>query len=367
MPRYASYTFWYVSDVILTFADPHEAGRLSGVSYSNLSLWGAMASSRTGTGPRDVFLHLLVIIFLYTSVISFGVLLFQYINIAFPDILNGDYGRTGRASVRWPLAVLTIVFPLYVWLNTLLQRELVREPSKRELRTRKWLIAFTIFLTALAIVSDLVSLIYHFLSGGLTVRFILKILAILVIACSVFFYYVWNFRMAIPPSENTSMRFFVRSTVAVGGVAILAGFFVAGSPFAERLRQFDERRIADLSSIQWQIIEYWQSKAMLPPSIGELRDDIRGFVPPRDPETNDPYEYRIKGKSVFELCAVFRTGSDGDGTVGRSQPAFRDPYGYSESWSHGEGRTCFERSIDPDRFPPHQKSDAPFTIVPPKE
>src|SRR3989344_2718257 len=144
------------------------------------------------TGPRDVFMHLLAIIFLYVCVISFSALLFGYINIYFPDVLQGDYGRYARTAIRWPLSILFIVFPFYVWLNTYLQRDLLKYPEKRELRVRKWLLHFTLFLATIVIIGDLVTLIYQFLSGGISTRFLLKVITILIIAGAVFLYYGWN-------------------------------------------------------------------------------------------------------------------------------------------------------------------------------
>ena len=41
--------------------------------------------------PKDVFMHLLAIVALYASVISFIALLWQYVNVWFPDSLNFYY------------------------------------------------------------------------------------------------------------------------------------------------------------------------------------------------------------------------------------------------------------------------------------
>src|SRR3989344_1809905 len=134
------------------------------------------------TGPKDVFGQLLAIIGLYVSVIVFGALIFGLINLYFPDVLNYDYGYFAKQSLKWPLAVLVIVFPLYLWLNNYLQNDLERNPEKKELKTRKWLLYFTVFATAIVIVGDLITLIYRFLNGDLTVQFVLKVLAVLLIA-----------------------------------------------------------------------------------------------------------------------------------------------------------------------------------------
>ena len=136
-----------------------------------------------GTGPKDVFLHILAILFLYTCVIFFSALLFGYINIYLPDVL-GEYGRYARTAIRWPISILVIVFPFYVWLNSFLQKDLTANPEKRELRVRKWLLYFTLFLATIVIIGDLVTLMYQFLSGGITLSFVLKVLAVLLVAAS---------------------------------------------------------------------------------------------------------------------------------------------------------------------------------------
>ncbi len=314
------------------------------------------------TGPRDVFVHLLAIIFLYVCVVSFSALLFGYINIYFPDILHGDYGRYARAGIRWPISILFIVFPFYLWLNSYLQKDLLKYPEKRELRVRKWLLHFTLFLATIVIIGDLVTLMYQFLSGGISTRFLLKVLTVLVIAVAVFLYYGWNLRKSIPPMQDSRMKLFVQGVVALGALAIVSGFFVVGSPQAERLWQFDERRISDLNTIQWQIVNEWQTKEELPATLDELRDDISGFVPPRDPETGEPYGYRVTGNLGFELCASFKTSSKGeDGSKARSVPVpAMDPYGMQENWMHDVGEACFARTIDPERFPPVKQRLAPL-------
>lgn len=292
------------------------------------------------TNPKDFFSHLLGALTLYTSVIAFAALLFQYINIYFPDPLNDHVGRFARQSLRWPLSVLIIVFPLYVWLMHYLQRDLAKHPEKRKMRTRKWLLYFTLFAAGIAIIVDLITLIFRFLGGELTTPFVLKVVAVLFIAASVFAYYAWTLRKPMPALAHPGMRIFVIGVVGITSVAIFAGFFVAGSPQKERMRRFDDRRVSDLQTIQFEIANYWQAKSALPESLDQLRDDIRGFIPPSDPESGEPYNYRITGDMSFELCAAF------------NRPLPAQPFGFEENWLHDEGRTCFSRTIDPDRFPP---------------
>lgn len=154
------------------------------------------------------------------------------------------------------------------------------------------------------------------------------------------------------------MKYFAWIIISVVAIAVIAGFFIVGSPREERLRRFDEQRAQDLQTIQWEIINYWRLKTKLPQSLDMLKDDIRGFAPPVDPESGMPYEYMVKQKNgekdapVFELCAAFNRASDSDGS---SAPKHAYPYGGQDNWEHGEGRACFERIIDKDLYPPIPK------------
>lgn len=138
------------------------------------------------------------------------------------------------------------------------------------------------------------------------------------------------------------MKYFVYGVIGVVCVAVIAGFFVVGSPVNERAKQLDLRRISDLTSLQYQIINYWQAKEKLPETLFALKDDLRGIAIPSDPETGAAYEYAIKGSNQFELCAIFVRAGQGYTTP-------------SDEWVHGAGRTCFTRTIDKDLYPPFIK------------
>ena len=149
------------------------------------------------TTPKDFFLHLLAIVTLYASAISFLTLVFQIVNVAFPDPISpeGYYNVTSYYDrIRWSIATLVIVFPVYLWASWFLNKDYKKNPGKRDLRIRKWLIYFTLFAAALIIIGDLVTLINFFLQGELTIRFILKVLAVLFVAGSVFGYYLHDIK-----------------------------------------------------------------------------------------------------------------------------------------------------------------------------
>jgi len=150
------------------------------------------------------------------------------------------------------------------------------------------------------------------------------------------------------------MKIFAYVVIGVVAIAVVAGFFVIGSPQDERLRRFDEARVNDLSSMQYQIIEFWRDKGNLPQVLSDLQNDLSYFNVPVDPETKEQYEYRILGEYQFELCANFAKEKTYDDYSGPYT------YGLNSKWTHSAGRACFARTIDPELFKNDVKSVIPL-------
>lgn len=146
---------------------------------------------------REAFLYLVMFLTLYISAISMGTLLFQFTNHWVPDpLLPYEYGAyEGQTSlIRGATASLIIAFPVFFFVATVLRKTLKRDPEKRGSKVRKWLTYVTLFVAAGVIIGDLITLVTNVLAGELTLRFILKILSILLIAGTGFGYYLWDLR-----------------------------------------------------------------------------------------------------------------------------------------------------------------------------
>lgn len=308
-------------------------------------------SNTSKTFPRDVFLYLLAIISMVTVAVSFGILVYQYIDIQNPDVLTESYYWSKSAafnSIRNSMAVLIVVFPVFVWASWFLRKDVSKNPEKREMKIRRWLLYLTLFAASLVIIGDLVALLMNFLNGELTTRFALKVLTVFSIAGSVFIHYFSELR----DKPFLWMTLFDKLIIIVVAVGVVAGFWIAGSPAHQREVRLDEQRITDLSIIQYQVIDYWQRKQELPVNLLGLTNDISGFVPPKDPETRQDYGYRITTPPYsFEVCAMFTT-SNSEEFNGKITSESVHYGGEPTNWAHGKGMTCFERTIDPDYYPP---------------
>lgn len=295
------------------------------------------------TTAKDVFYHLLAIVTLYVSVISFIALLFQYINNIFPDKID-FYFTASYEIIRVAVSAVIVVWPIYIFMSWLLEKDIFKNPEKRQVGVRKWLFYLTLFISAVTIIIDLIRLIYSFLSGELTIKFLLKILAVLITATGVFGFYLWDLnRIDFKKTKIPNQLAWIVSFVIL--ITIVAGFFIIGTPYYARAKKFDERRISDLQTIQNEIITYWQQKNTLPSKLDDLKNTISGFAPPADPETLTPYEYSIINPLAFILCSDFQTADD---EKTRSNLYYYGPY--PDNWKHEKGKKCFQRSIDPQLY-----------------
>jgi hypothetical protein len=290
----------------------------------------------------------------YLIIVNFITLLIQYVGALFPDPLNFYYTAIANA-VRLSTSILVVSVPVYILTSWMLGRDLKSNPKKRDFKLRKWLIYFTLFVAAVTIIIDLITFVYNFMSGELTVQFFLKILIVLVVAAAVFGYYIWDLRRKDKETSKVPKKLaWIMSLVVL--VSIITGFFIIGTPAVQRDRRFDERRVSDLQTLQSSIVNYWIQKEKLPQDLSELEDSISGFTIPKDPVSEAPYEYNVIDPLSFELCATFKTSSQDFGlTSAGSKYAYVEPYvyrgdSYQQNWEHAAERTCFTRTIDPELY-----------------
>lgn len=144
---------------------------------------------------REAFMYLVLFTTLYISAYNLGSLIFQFINHAFPDpAAPSTLAEYSRLAIRWSVASLIIAFPIFLYVSWLLYRAVVHDPGKRASKVRKWLTYVTLFVAACVIIGDLTTLVYNVLAGELTLRFLLKVLTVGVIAGTIFGYYLWDLR-----------------------------------------------------------------------------------------------------------------------------------------------------------------------------
>lgn len=302
------------------------------------------------TSPKDFFLYFGAMVTLYWSAGALLALLFTIIDTALRDKLT-YYADPYSSGIRFAIASLIVVFPISLYLFRAIKRDIANDTGKLQLSVRKWLYSLTIFVTAVTLIIDLITILNSFLGGELTTSFVLKVLAVFVVAGLVFWYSLTELRAT--PERGVSVRKeFMYGTPALVLLAIVYGFVVMGSPSSIRSLRFDTDRVSALQTIQWQLVNYWQQKGKLATTLADLEDPISGFKVPIDPQTRASYEFIPGTKNAFQLCATFERDSAGSMT----SPMYTKPYGAeTDSWAHTVGRTCFDRTIDPELYPVRPK------------
>ncbi|MDO8430409.1 MAG: DUF5671 domain-containing protein [Candidatus Taylorbacteria bacterium] len=292
--------------------------------------------------PKDFFLHLGAIVALYAGVVALINLSFESINYFFPDVLVPYFYSS---SVAWPISMLIVLTPLFYVMEWYIVKDIKAAPEKAYIWIRRWGIFLTLFLAGVVIAGDLIALINTYLSGEIGIRFIWKAIAVFVIATTVFKYYFFTINTKYRIASFARI-FHVWFGLALVIAAIVSGFVAVGSPSKQRAIKFDNQRVSDLQTLQRQIVSYWQQKNRLPASLSDLRDPISGFIVPSDPLNNTPYEYSVKGDKSFTLCSMFAFEN-------KNMPY---PKGViDDNWDHSIGKTCFDRNIDPEIYPPVPK------------
>lgn len=138
-------------------------------------------------GPRNVFVYLLNFLTLYLSAFGAGLLTWGLADHWFEDPLET---YISRGPIRSGIAMLVVAFPLFLYLNRLIDRT-VETPEVTERSMLKRVLTYlTLFLVAITTIIDLITVIYVFLGGDLTARFAVRGIGILLIAGFVYLYYL---------------------------------------------------------------------------------------------------------------------------------------------------------------------------------
>jgi len=288
---------------------------------------GVALPIRAGTaGAKDAFYLLLCFATLTTWAIAAGSLLFSSIDYYFPDPLFAQnlsaYSRYANSD---SLAAVIVAFPVFLFVMWMITRDSRQHPAKVESGIRKWLTYIALLFAACTVIGDVVTFVAYLLRGELTVRFTLKVVTVLVIASGIFGYYQSFARKQSDEGAGADQRnlVYAAGAVALTALALLLGFVRLGSPNTQRMVEADEKRVNALRTISVNL----NYRNELPPSLAVLEQSGAAI---HDPVTRQPYTYRRKSDTQYDLCANFdsdnRNANDGDANT---------------FWHHPRGFYCF--------------------------
>ncbi len=169
---------WSNQDIDLGFTQAFE--RIIGIPIP-------VPNKRRGESAKETFLYLLSFITLSIWSQALGSIGFIAVNYIINDPLERYRWFSNLAG---DLARLIIVYPLYLLLMKIIFSNLQEQSQNYQSGIRKWLTYIALFITALMVIGDLVWLLTSLLTGTLTLGFLLKSVIVLLIAGSIFCYYL---------------------------------------------------------------------------------------------------------------------------------------------------------------------------------
>lgn len=180
-----------IEEVLLRAGWARDQVRAALGSFAEIEFPVPVPRPNPSVSAREAFLYLVIFTTLYISAFSLGSLLFQFIDLAFPDpALAGLPATMIHDTIRWSVASLIVTFPVFLFVARLVHREVTGDPVRRASKVRRWLTYLTAFIAAGVLTGDVTTLIYNLLGGELTVRFLLKALTVGSISGVVFGHYL---------------------------------------------------------------------------------------------------------------------------------------------------------------------------------
>lgn len=336
------------------------------------------------TKALDLFLYLGIAISLIVSITNLLQILFTAVDRKFVDVLNAaTYVDASQSDVRFAIASLVVMFPIYVALSWYVSNDIKKFLFKQDILVRKVMIYCTLFVAVLTLIGTLVSVIYNYLGGDLSVSFGLKAGSIFVVALALFGYYYYSLKRDYAKDTVVPLVITVLASLLVVS-SIVWSISIIGSPSVMRAKKIDSLRLSDISRLQQEVLNRVNTTDKLPLTLDELDNAFQGYKVPVDPITKVSYTYKVvqqpvisfktsssrkemTSNAVFELCATFDTVRAVD-SRGQSIPVMSEKIGLSSAdsfysaanyyyegdispfWNHGVGETCFKRIVSSEMY-----------------
>jgi len=253
------------------------------------------------------------------------------IDLTFKDVIDTWEYTSTQGSVRFSVALLMVFFPAYLFL-TRKTNQIKRHEDTTYATLTKWLVYLSLVIGGLVFLGNLVAVLYAFLEGEITMRFILKSGSLATIIGFAGYYYIKDTQEYWQKHERQSLYAGVAATVLVLCV-LVTGFLSLDTPSEVREQRIDEIQVNDLQSMQFAVEEYYRINEVVPADMSVLGEY-------ESPEGRDAYQYRVVDMMSYELCATFKTD-----TTGRESNQVR-PMFDNYSWEHKAGEQCFLRRVE---------------------
>lgn len=285
--------------------------------------------------PKFAFYYLLSLVALIFTAVSSAIIIFQIIDKNVSDALvDRVYANDG--ALRFGISALFISAPIFFMMLKFINKGLRKNELEKDSSLRRWLTYFILFVSAVIILGSLIGILNSFLSGEMTLKFVLKALTILLISAIVFSYYFYDIKRENMEKKDKTLKIFSWTSIALVCVIFVSALFFVESPKTARMKRLDQMVLNRVYSLESAVNSYYDLNKKLPENIEEISKygekiyfDKKNIL---DPESGEAIEYKKTGDKQFELCANFRT--DSDNQEGRNY--------YSGDKNFKPGYNCFK-------------------------
>ncbi len=215
----------------------------------NTALKGWLADPETGPVPRPMrstaardalFYALLFVVFGMVAGNTLA-LYFAQINLWLPN--PDEVARYSRvAGLRWSMAALIVFVPVFWILDRTDRRATASDPARQHGTMRRWLSAIAMLVAVITLLGDALYLIYSWLDGQITPRFLVKSLTVALMALVVLAYFREGRDLPLPRMPLPTAWVLIAFAV----LALVLSFRAVGGPAQGQMEQRDQWRLSDL-------------------------------------------------------------------------------------------------------------------------
>ncbi|MFW5888432.1 MAG: DUF5671 domain-containing protein [Patescibacteria group bacterium] len=286
---------------------------------------------------KFAFFYLLSLVALIFMSLSTGMVIFQAINKYISEIGAAYSARFSSDSLRFAISALVVSIPVFYVITSKIYKSLYRGALDPDSGIRKWLSYFILFISSVVMIVWVIITVNNFLDGELTLKFALKFLTVLVIAGTVFGFYLYDIkREAVKGVKDRVIKGFLYGTLFLTIAVFAGGLFMVESPWEAKAGRVDGDIVNNFNSIEYRMNDFYTENDRLPDSLRELEEENRyvneDYI--TNPRTGKVYEYNVLSESEYELCADFETSN-------KERDGHR-PVTLKKEWSHNAEYTCFE-------------------------
>ncbi|MEK7571835.1 MAG: hypothetical protein AAB553_06185 [Patescibacteria group bacterium] len=152
-------------------------------------------------------------------------------------------------------------------------------------------------------------------------------------------------------ATRKDILFFIE-LVALSAIAVVYALTQIPSPFEQQKLKWDQERVIDLGKLKNAIDQYYYTNAKLPEALAVVTSE--GYSPDMlrktDPQTDQPYTYRVTSPISYEICAVFVTANKDLASVDDYNYEKYDYQTYRNQFKHPQGTFCFSQKVQDQRY-----------------